>query len=132
MKPQVTDVQEINNDTQIEVTFNKNVGASALNLANYQIDGVSGTTLFSSAVLKDDTQHVVLNLKPNTITVTGSHLITVSNVQDTSGNVMGPATQPVALTENVTPTFTAPLPTGQIWRTMFEGKTRPDEIVSFP
>ncbi|MEH6937417.1 hypothetical protein V7056_06060 [Bacillus sp. JJ664] len=73
---------------QLQVVYNKDMGASALTAANYTLGGVAlpaGTTLNFVGNKKT----VVITLPTNTITATGDRTLVInSNVKDVDGNVL--------------------------------------------
>lgn len=93
-------------DNKVTVTFDREVtAASALNVNNYSIDGVSSP--FESAIFKGDAKTVELTLKNDVITTNGVRNYTVSNVVSTVGSVMDAKTGTYAFDENVRPTVTS-------------------------
>jgi len=84
----------------VTVKFSEKVDSSALNTANYLVNGVA---VFENAIFVDDTNVVRLTLKADAISVSGDHQVTVSGVKDLAGNVMEPVTTIETLNENTTP-----------------------------
>ncbi|QOK25900.1 Ig-like domain-containing protein [Cytobacillus oceanisediminis] len=84
----------------VTVTFSEKVDASALNPANYLVNGVA---VFENAIFVGDTNVVRLTLKANGISVSGDHQVTVSGVKDLAGNVMDSVTTIETLNENTPP-----------------------------
>ena len=88
---------------KITVKFDRDVtAATALNVGNYTIDGV--TSPFESAIFKGDAKTVELTLKSDVITTNGVRNFSVSNVATSSGAVMVPVTSTYNFKENVRPT----------------------------
>jgi len=94
----------VDNDT-LEFTFTQSLSDSALNKANYNVDGIS----IADVYFYGNKQTVRVKLAPNANTVTGVRTITVSNIANTAGIVMDTAITTETLKENVAPTFTATL-----------------------
>ncbi|MCM3162728.1 Ig-like domain-containing protein [Metabacillus litoralis] len=84
----------------VTVKFSEKVDSSALNTANYLVNGVA---VFENAIFVDDTNVVRLTLKADAISVSGDHQVTVSGVKDLAGNVMDSVTTIETLNENTTP-----------------------------
>ncbi len=105
-KPSVTGVtyQTASNNV-VQVIFTEAMDmATALNVANYTVDGVAA---FESAVFITNATTVQLTLKADAISATGSHLFTVLNVKDLAGNVVNASnTTLTGLKETVTPKIT--------------------------
>ncbi|MDT0192385.1 Ig-like domain-containing protein [Exiguobacterium sp. BG5(2022)] len=100
-KPVVSTFAQTGN--KVTVTFDRVVtAATALNVANYSIDGISSP--FESAIFKGDAQTVELTLKNDVITTDGVRNYTVSNVATSAGAVMAPKTGTYNFKENVRPT----------------------------
>ncbi|MGG1290919.1 S-layer homology domain-containing protein [Bacillus smithii] len=97
-------VEVVDNDT-LRFTFTQNLDASALNLSNFNINGLA----LSKAVFDGDTKHILVTIAPGANTWTGTHTITVSNIKNASGLVMDTVTTTENMKENVAPTFTAKL-----------------------
>lgn len=121
--PENTEVVEVVGFTQgednnkVNVTFNKEVdGATAINIANYQIAGavVESVTLQPYDVKDSKTQIAVLNLKAGSNTFTGTRNINISGVKALgSTKVMQPYfINTVSLNENIAPTITSAKLTG--------------------
>ncbi|MED4587001.1 Ig-like domain-containing protein, partial [Brevibacillus choshinensis] len=78
--------------------------ATALNTANYAIEGVEVTNAIftqndaSGAVVK-------LTVKPNSVSLTGERAVTVANVKSSAGVVMDTVNTTEVITENVAPTI---------------------------
>lgn len=90
-------------DTVI-VTFDKDVtAATALNVANYKVDG---NNVFTSAIFMGDAKTVHLKLAPGAITINGSYQMQVANVATAAGKVMLPKAEVKVFKDNVKPTFT--------------------------
>lgn len=97
-------VKVVDNNT-LRFTFTQNLDASALNLSNFNINGLA----LSKAVFDGDTKHILVTIAPGANTWTGIHTITVSNIKNVSGLVMDTVTTTESMKENVAPTFTATL-----------------------
>ncbi len=99
-KPVTEDFYQVGN--KVTVKFDRPVtAATALNVNNYSIDGVSSP--FSSAIFKGDAQTVELTLKNDVITTNGVRNYTVSNVATSAGSVMVSETDTYDFKENVRP-----------------------------
>lgn len=107
-------VTTIDNST-IEFTFTQAVDNSALNLANYNIDGIS----LASAVFYGNNKTVRVKLADNANAVSGTRTITVRNITNTSGIVMDNAITSEVINENVAPTFTASLTSPDVIKVVF-------------
>lgn len=92
--------------TKVTVTFNEDVDvATANNVANYSIQGL---TILKAEAQSSNKKQVVLTLKENENTLTGTRAITVKNVKSTLGKAMTSTyNNTIALDENVVPTFIA-------------------------
>lgn len=100
-KPAPTSVTVVDNDT-ITVLFDRQLdGASAVNKANYSINGLS----IDTATLKPGNL-VELKLVSGTNTLNGFRNLSISNVKSKDGVVMENFMQSVDLDENVKPTIT--------------------------
>lgn len=100
-KPDMTDFDQVGN--KVTVTFDRDVtAATALNVANYSIDGISSP--FESAIFKGNARTVELTLKNDVITTNGVRNYTVSNVATSAGSVMVSETATYNFSENVRPT----------------------------
>lgn len=102
----LTSIAKGSDNNKVDVTFDKPVdGASAINVANYTVDGA----IVESVTLKPAgaTQVAVLNLKADSNTFSGVRNITVKNVKALGSTVaMTTDTKIVDLDENVRPTVT--------------------------
>ncbi|NNU83845.1 S-layer protein [Geobacillus sp. BMUD] len=107
-------VQAVNNN-ELVFAFTQNLDASALNLSNFNINGLTVT----KAVFDGDTKHIRVTLAPGANTWTGTHVITISNIKNTSGLVMDTVTVNEFMKENVAPTFTATLTSADVIRVDF-------------
>lgn len=88
---------------KVTVEFDREVtAATALNVANYSIDGVSSP--FETAIFKGDAKTVELTLKNDVITTNGVRNYTVSNVATSAGSVMDSKTGAYNFKENIRPT----------------------------
>ncbi|TSI07362.1 S-layer homology domain-containing protein [Lysinibacillus sp. BW-2-10] len=90
-------------NNKLTVRFDKPVdGATAVNAANYVVEGATVT----SAVLTNNTgtATVELTLAKDSNTLTGARAITISGIKSQTGNVMTTTTVSEALVENVRPT----------------------------
>ncbi|KAF5058348.1 hypothetical protein [Acetobacterium wieringae] len=86
----------------VDVTFTQKVtDATALNLANYKVEG---SQVFTNAVFTDSTKKIVrLTMAAGAIQTNGSYTVTVDNVVDTNGNAVQAFSGAVTLYENVKP-----------------------------
>ncbi|MGZ0087201.1 S-layer protein [Caldibacillus thermoamylovorans] len=107
-------VQAVNNN-ELVFAFTQNLDASALNLSNFNINGLTVT----KAVFDGDTKRIRVTLAPGANTWTGTHVITISNIKNTSGLVMDTVTVNEFMKENVAPTFTATLTSADVIRVDF-------------
>ncbi|KPC99190.1 Outer cell wall protein precursor [Geobacillus sp. BCO2] len=103
------------NNNELVFAFTQNLDASALNLSNFNINGLTVT----KAVFDGDTRHIRVTLAPGANTWTGTHVITISNIKNTSGLVMDTVTVSEFMKENVAPTFTATLTSADVIRVDF-------------
>lgn len=104
-KPVVSDVEQINN--KILVSFDREVSpASALNLSNYAIEGIS-SPFEGTAIFKGDAKTVELTLRADAITTTGDRIFTVQNVATGAGAVMVSDVKARNFKETVRPTVIA-------------------------
>lgn len=103
------------NNNELVFAFTQNLDASALNLSNFNINGLTVT----KAVFDGDTKHIRVTLAPGANTWTGTHVITISNIKNTSGLVMDTVTVNEYMKENVAPTFTATLTSADVIRVDF-------------
>ncbi|AGX06511.1 surface layer (S-layer) glycoprotein [Bacillus sp. NRRL B-14911] len=102
-KPSVS-AYSVNAD-KVTVTFNEPVtAATALNLANYKVEG---ETVFTSAIFKGNQQTVELTLREGSILIDGTRTVSVSGVRDVNGNAMDTYTALTPFKENVKPTISA-------------------------
>lgn len=103
-KPSVAgvSVQGANGNDVVVVTYSEDMGASALDVNNYLVDGQK---VFESAVFSANKQTVKLTLKPGVFDITGDRVLTIENVADLAGNKIDKYTQSpaVAYNENVKP-----------------------------
>ncbi|WP_162920127.1 S-layer homology domain-containing protein [Paenisporosarcina cavernae] len=98
------DVQSIDNDT-VEVTFSEDVSnETALNLANYTVEGKQ---VFDSAVFYGDKTTVRLTLKAGAIKLNGDYQVVIKNIKDTAGNLMNTVTRIETFTENTAPALSS-------------------------
>lgn len=90
---------------KVTVTFDRPVtAATALNVSNYSIDGISSA--FESAIFKGDAKTVELTLKADVITTNGLRNYSVSNIATSAGSIMDAKTDKYEFKENVRPTVT--------------------------
>ncbi|WP_427392347.1 S-layer protein [Geobacillus icigianus] len=106
---------EAENNNELVFAFTQNLDASALNLSNFNINGLTVT----KAVFDGDTKRIRVTLAPGANTWTGTHVITISNIKNTSGLVMDTVTVNEFMKENVAPTFTATLTSADVIRVDF-------------
>lgn len=93
----------VQNGNKVTVTFDRDVtAATALNVSNYTIDGISSP--FESAIFKGDARTVELTLKKDVISTNGTRNYTVSNVATSAGSVMDSKTDKYEFKENIRPT----------------------------
>jgi len=99
-KPGISTVTVTDNDT-VTVVFSEEVAnESALNVANYTVEG---SQVFDSAVFSGDKTTVKLTLKDGIIDVNGDRLVEIVNVADEAGNVMDDYDTTKTFVENVNP-----------------------------
>ena len=102
VQPKVSTVVQTNN--KVVVTFDRAVtAATALNLANYEIEGVS-SPFEGTAIFKDNDKTVELTLKNDVIATTGERNFTVQNVATAAGAVMDTEVKSRKFVETVRPT----------------------------
>lgn len=110
----ITSVEAFKEDTEVvdnnkvKVVFDKKVdGASAVNKANYSIQGATIDSVTLLAV-KGDTQEAILNLTPGSSTFNGERVMTIKNIKALgSTKTMEQWNGSVNLKENVAPTVTS-------------------------
>ena len=96
-------ISKVNNDTYT-VSFDRQLDpASALNVANYAIEGA---VVKSAIFTQNDANGAVvrLTLEEGSIKLTGERTVTVQNVKSAAGVMMDRVTTTESLTENVKPT----------------------------
>ncbi|MRX73679.1 hypothetical protein GJU40_16170 [Bacillus lacus] len=104
-KPKVSTVVQTND--KLVVTFDRDVtAATALNAANYEIEGVA-SPFEGAPIFKGNARTVELTLKRDAITTSGARNFTVKNVATGSGVVMDAETVARSFNETVRPTVTA-------------------------
>ncbi len=102
VQPKVSSVVQTND--KVVVTFDRAVtSATALNIANYEIEGVS-SPFEATAIFKDNSKTVELTLKNDVITTTGDRNFTVQNVATDAGAVMVTDVTSRTFVETVRPT----------------------------
>ncbi|HZG59601.1 MAG TPA: S-layer protein [Anoxybacillus sp.] len=118
-KPALTTVDtngvEVVDNNTLRFTFTQNLDASALNLSNFNIDGLA----LSKAVFDGATNKILVTLAEGVNAWTGTRTITISNIKNTSGIVMDTVTTTEYLKENVAPTFTATLTSADVIKVVF-------------
>lgn len=99
------------NDTPVQaggivyVKFDSPVGASAVDVNNYTIEGVN---VFSNAVFTNTTKNVVkLTLKEDTIAKDTNYTFAITNVKDANDKAVKAYSGAYLFKDNTTPTFTA-------------------------
>lgn len=101
--------QDAVDNTKVNVTFDKKVdGSTALNTANYSINGVAVQSVTLNEVVKGKgkavTQTAVLQLASGSIADTGDRFVKISNIKaEGSTKSMEPITEKVEFKENVAP-----------------------------
>lgn len=101
--PSVTAVSRVDNNTYT-VTFNKQLEASsALNLANYSIEGTQVVGAIFTSNPTGGPSVVKLTLKDDSITLNGDRAISINNVKSVDGVAMNSYNSAVNLVENVKP-----------------------------
>ena len=94
------------NNNKVTVKFDRAVtAATALNVANYSIDGISSP--FTAAIFKGNAQTVELTLREGAITTNGTRNISIRNVATSTGSVMNVENASYSFVENVRPTVTS-------------------------
>ena len=98
----------VDNNNKVNVTFATAVdGASATNVANYNIDGAVVESVTLNPIAEDGKQVAVLTLEANSNTFSGVRNISVENVKALgSTKTMVPFSTTIDLNENVAPTIT--------------------------
>ncbi|MBR8659699.1 hypothetical protein [Brevibacillus sp. NL20B1] len=105
-KPTVTavTVQGTYGNDVVVVAYSEDMGASALDVNNYLVDGQK---VFESAVFSSNKQTVKLTLKPGVFDITGDRVLTIENVADLAGNKIDKYTGTAeTYNENVKPVIT--------------------------
>nr|WP_269719701.1 MULTISPECIES: Ig-like domain-containing protein [Bacillus] len=109
-KPNVSTVVQTNN--KVVVTFDREVSAaSALDNANYELEGVS-SAFVGTPIFKGDAKTVELTLKDDAITTNGERNFTVKNVATGAGAVMVTEVKARDFKETVRPTVVSAKVTG--------------------
>ncbi|PEJ58424.1 hypothetical protein CN692_09130 [Bacillus sp. AFS002410] len=104
-KPVVSNFNQTNN--KILVSFDREVSpATALNLSNYAVEGIS-SPFEGTAIFKGDAKTVELTLRTDAITTTGDRIFTVKNVATGAGAVMDADVKARSFKETVRPTVVA-------------------------
>ncbi|WP_290770047.1 MULTISPECIES: hypothetical protein [Exiguobacterium] len=94
------------NNNKVTVKFDRAVtAATALNVSNYSIDGVSSP--FTSAIFKGNAQTVELTLRDGAITTNGTRNFSIRNVATSTGSVMEVKNASYSFVENVRATVTS-------------------------
>lgn len=94
------------NNNKVTVKFDRAVtAATALNVSNYSIDGVSSP--FTGAIFKGNAQTVELTLRDGAITTNGARNFSIRNVATSTGSVMEVKNASYSFVENVRPTVTS-------------------------
>ncbi|WP_052017080.1 Ig-like domain-containing protein [Exiguobacterium sp. OS-77] len=105
VKPTVISGTQSSNNNEITVVFSEEVGASALDVNNYLIEG---SVVAEKAVFTSDAKTAVkLTLKEGAIKKSGTYNFTVKNVADLAGNVLETVTSQKAFVENDKPALTS-------------------------
>ncbi|MGX8178979.1 Ig-like domain-containing protein [Exiguobacterium artemiae] len=108
VKPTVTIgnvIQSPTNNNEITVEFSEPVGASALNLNNYLVEG---SVVAEKVVFTSETKNIVkLTLKEGAIKKSGTYNFTIKEVADLAGNVIDTITHQKPLVENDKPALTS-------------------------
>lgn len=89
----------------VYVKFDSPVGASAVDVNNYTIEGLN---VFSNAVFTNTTKNVVkLTLKDDTIAKDNNYTFAISNVKDANDKAVKAYSGAYSFNDNTTPTLTA-------------------------
>lgn len=105
VKPTVVSRTQSSDHNEITVVFSEEVGASALDVNNYLIEG---SVVAEKAVFTSDAKTTVkLTLKEGAIKKSGTYNFTVKNVADLAGNVLETDTVQKAFVENDKPALTS-------------------------
>ncbi|WP_411502924.1 Ig-like domain-containing protein [Brevibacillus centrosporus] len=102
-KPQVVGTAvytDAANAGTVAVEFNENVGASAIDVNNYTVDGVK---VFKSAYFNNDNRHVVLTIDANKFDVDADREFKFTGVKDVAGNTADAYTQVINFKDNTAP-----------------------------
>ncbi|WP_338778675.1 hypothetical protein [Metabacillus sp. FJAT-52054] len=101
--------QSTTNNSKVEVVFSKEVdGATAVNAANYKVDGAVVESVQLEGVLANGTQKAVLTLQANSNNFTGDRNVSVEGVKAKGSSVaMDKYTAVKNFKENVAPVVTA-------------------------
>ncbi|UHA60644.1 Ig-like domain-containing protein [Metabacillus litoralis] len=95
----------LTDNNKVTVSFDRAVdGASAINTANYKIEGA--TIEKAELVDNSSTYDVVLTIAKNSNTASGARTVTVSGVKSQAGTAMETYTTSATFVENVLPTLT--------------------------
>ncbi|MCM3756304.1 S-layer homology domain-containing protein [Sporosarcina aquimarina] len=100
--------QDAKDNNKVIVTFDQAVeGATAVNKANYSINGATIDNVILLPVDESGTQQAVLNLTPGSSNFNGEREMTIQNVKALgSTKVMAPWNKTIVLKENIAPTVT--------------------------
>jgi hypothetical protein len=91
------------NGGTVEVTFDEPMGASALDLNKYTVDGVK---VFKKAVFNNvNKTSVLLTLSENVFDVDAERTFAVEGITDAAGNLLVPYTEAVTFEDNTAPTL---------------------------
>ncbi|MFS0574073.1 S-layer homology domain-containing protein [Sporosarcina sp. 179-K 3D1 HS] len=100
--PTVSGTPTVTNRT-VTVTYDRDMGQSALTLGNYTVDG---RQVFEDAIFNGNKREVLLTLREGTITANGQHQLEISsNVKGENGIAMQPYRITLPFIENIAPTL---------------------------
>lgn len=101
----ITGTSPVQADGFVYVKFGASVGASAVDVANYTVEGQQ---VFSKAVFTSTTKNIVkLTLKSDTIVKDGDYTLDIKNVKDAKEKAVKAFTGEFTFDDNTAPTFTA-------------------------
>lgn len=131
-KPVVKSIVKGSNNNEVVVTFDKEIdGATAVNIANYTVNGAAVEKAVLSAYDSvNKVQVVTLTLKADSNGFSGNRYVSVNGVKAKNGALMEAHSEVVDLNENVRPTISSAklTSTDKITLTFSEAVSNVDDI----
>lgn len=91
------------NGGTVRVPYSENMGASAIDVNNYTVDGVK---VFNNAYFDGSRDAVILELKENAFASTANRNLEINNVADVAGNTLKESfTKTLSFTDNTAPSL---------------------------